>query len=204
MAKRCKKCGETKPLTEYHKDRQKTDGLSFYCKPCSLARNAAFLMRSPKNPTPEGMKRCCSCKETKALSDFHGSARTYDGKDRRCKTCCGSLHHSWRKRNMKRSAEYMRAYRANNLERMKEVDRKKRYGVEAGWYDATLKAQGGTCAICTADKAGGMGDFHIDHCHTSNKTRGLLCHSCNLMIGQAGDDTTVLESAIRYLNKHQK
>jgi len=39
----------------------------------------------------------------------------------------------------------------------------------------------------------------IDHCHSSGKVRGLLCHNCNVMIGHARDNVSILETAIEYL-----
>jgi O6-methylguanine-DNA--protein-cysteine methyltransferase len=33
--KRCPKCGETKPETEFHKSRTLKDGLALYCKRCT-------------------------------------------------------------------------------------------------------------------------------------------------------------------------
>lgn len=40
--KRCSKCGEMKPRSEYHRDRQKRDGLSLWCKSCRNANSAAW------------------------------------------------------------------------------------------------------------------------------------------------------------------
>lgn len=34
--KRCRKCGETKPRSEFHKNRAHKDGLQSYCKPCQM------------------------------------------------------------------------------------------------------------------------------------------------------------------------
>jgi len=39
----------------------------------------------------------------------------------------------------------------------------------------------------------------IDHCHKTNKIRGLLCHKCNGMIAFAKDSIDILQSAINYL-----
>ena len=41
--------------------------------------------------------------------------------------------------------------------------------------------------------------LYIDHCHNTNNLRGLLCHNCNLIIGHAKDDTSILNNAIKYL-----
>lgn len=42
---------------------------------------------------------------------------------------------------------------------------------------------------------------HVDHCHTTNDIRGLLCRHCNLLLGHAKDRVVVLQAAIRYLRK---
>lgn len=39
MSKKCSKCKEKKHLGEFQKNRSTTDGLAFYCKPCSNATN---------------------------------------------------------------------------------------------------------------------------------------------------------------------
>lgn len=53
------------------------------------------------------------------------------------------------------------------------------------------------CAIC-----GGRGTFllAVDHHHDNGLVRGLLCSSCNLMLGNANDDVEILKSAIAYLD----
>jgi hypothetical protein len=40
----------------------------------------------------------------------------------------------------------------------------------------------------------------VDHCHATQRARGLLCASCNAMIGQARDSATVLRAAADYLD----
>lgn len=202
--KTCKVCGETKPTTEFSKDSSKTDGLNFYCRPCHNRRQAEFLLRPSKNSAVNGMKRCMRCKETKPVSNFGASTKTFDQLDRRCKACNYSLHSNWRLKNLDHAAAQQKAWRDNNPERARDGNRKSTYGVPVGWYAETLAAQRGGCAICGTTKAGGRGDFHVDHCHSGGKVRGLLCHRCNLMIGHATDDTTILESAIRYLTQHKQ
>ncbi|GAH40943.1 unnamed protein product, partial [marine sediment metagenome] len=34
QTKRCTKCGEEKPLTEFHKNKYNKDGLTYSCKAC--------------------------------------------------------------------------------------------------------------------------------------------------------------------------
>jgi hypothetical protein len=37
MTKTCSRCGETKPLESFHRNRSRHDGRAHYCKPCNLA-----------------------------------------------------------------------------------------------------------------------------------------------------------------------
>jgi hypothetical protein len=64
-----------------------------------------------------------------------------------------------------------------------------------------LKDQGGCCAICGTDTPGTSGIFAVDHDHKTGKVRGLLCRSCNVGIGNLGDDPKRLKEAIRYLTR---
>jgi hypothetical protein len=50
------------------------------------------------------------------------------------------------------------------------------------------------CVIC-----GDFGELVVDHCHTTNKVRGMLCGSCNLGLGKFKDDPQLLEFARIYL-----
>ena len=57
--------------------------------------------------------------------------------------------------------------------------------------------QNNKCLICGNEQDGK--DLAIDHCHTTNKVRGLLCNSCNLGLGCFKDNLDILASAIKYL-----
>lgn len=43
--------------------------------------------------------------------------------------------------------------------------------------------------------------FCIDHCHITNKVRGLLCHNCNVILGKLNDNIDMCNSIIKYLQK---
>ena len=45
--KYCSKCGDTKPLDGYHKDKSKKDGLSTWCKSCKGAVSKAYYEKYP-------------------------------------------------------------------------------------------------------------------------------------------------------------
>lgn len=50
------------------------------------------------------------------------------------------------------------------------------------------------CTICGANS-----DLVVDHNHTTNKIRGMLCQRCNQGLGQFKDDPMLLEMARIYL-----
>lgn len=77
---------------------------------------------------------------------------------------------------------------------------KKRYGITIDDYEQMLKDQNNKCAICgNGHTKGTRGKLYIDHCHKTNKVRGLLCQKCNSAIGLLGDNKTLLKKALKYL-----
>ena len=80
------------------------------------------------------------------------------------------------------------------------------YGMTRDEWFWLLKEQYGKCKICEVELQGGVGKRTsltacVDHDHKTNKVRGLLCSSCNFLIGNARDDVSILNSAIIYLNE---
>lgn len=76
----------------------------------------------------------------------------------------------------------------------------KRYGINQQDYENLLRTQNYACAICqTKEPRGRHNKFHIDHDHTTNKVRGLLCDKCNRGLGFFNDDKDLLEKAAEYI-----
>ena len=44
----------------------------------------------------------------------------------------------------------------------------------------------------------------IDHCHTTEKIRGVLCNNCNTALGLVGDNVQILSKLIRYLEQSKQ
>lgn len=102
----------------------------------------------------------------------------------------------------KRTAEEERARRLRRLAADPDFDRKKderkAWGV-SGVYAALVAHQGEQCGICGTTTPGGMGRFHIDHCHETGVVRGLLCSKHNGALGVFGDNVEGLRNALAYL-----
>ncbi len=106
--------------------------------------------------------------------------------------------------NRERIRKNQAAYGAANRDKI-QASRK---GLRAEEVRALLDTQGGRCAIC---RSALTGTPHIDHDHSccagvvscGRCIRGLLCASCNHMLGKAHDQPDVLEAGAEYLRRFQ-
>jgi hypothetical protein len=112
--------------------------------------------------------------------------------------------------------EYNRSYYATNRERIRAqqsaygyANRPRLAAARKGLTPEAVQElrdiQSGLCAICATE----LTLPHIDHDHAccpgssscGRCVRGLLCASCNHMLGKAYDKPEVLEAAARYLRE---
>lgn len=100
-----------------------------------------------------------------------------------------------------------RAWRKANPERQRTHSRRhhlrRKFGLTLEAYDDLLAGQGGRCGICETTDTAPWDWFCVDHDHDTGAVRGLLCHPCNVAIGQTGDDVEVLRKAVAYLERFQ-
>lgn len=74
----------------------------------------------------------------------------------------------------------------------KAYQRLKYYKLSQPEFDALLENQHGCCALCDNVLIdGGSTNLNVDHCHTTGKVRGLLCHRCNMIAGFLDKDDWV-------------
>lgn len=88
-------------------------------------------------------------------------------------------------------------YRINNPGRRRQAEIQNRYGLTVNQYDALLESQNNACAICLSVFTKTP---HVDHCHATQRVRGLLCTHCNMAIGLFQDEVGKLSRAIAYLS----
>lgn len=156
-------------------------------------------------------KICSKCKLKKSLDEFF--YRAYGSKDNRmscCKECKTKLIYKWREKNPEKWLAYVRkryfldkesGQILNQLSRSptkKSIyKRRTRYGITETQIQGLLVKQSNKCAICFKNFINNK--FQVDHCHKTNKIRGLLCHRCNFGLGCFGDNIVNLHQAIVYL-----
>jgi hypothetical protein len=130
------------------------------------------------------MKTCPTCREEKPVDEFKANKAKRDGLSSQCKRCIANYR-----------SEYYKTEAGKRAKRRNKV--KQMYGLEYEVYEKMLADQNGACAICR----GGFGEVLpcVDHCHTSGRVRGLLCHNCNLGLGKFRDDPDRLRAALDYL-----
>jgi hypothetical protein len=126
-----------------------------------------------------------------------------------------------RKKNLEAVKEYQRSERGRatikaykQSEARRESDRKYRksakgklgrrrkllrdnYGMTLEHYEALKNKQNNLCAVCGNEQP--RRPLDVDHCHATNKIRGLLCNSCNVGLGAFKDSFALLEKAAIYL-----
>ena len=92
---------------------------------------------------------------------------------------------------------YSKAYHKAHREQKRAYDLAKRYGLTAEEWTSFYKQQDGQCAICSKPLT--ENDVVVDHCHITEKVRGLLCHACNRGLGSFNDSPELLLKAYQYL-----
>lgn len=106
----------------------------------------------------------------------------------------------YRKENRVLIAERQRAWAAANPDKVISSYYKTNYGITKDQFDEMLASQNGACAICgTKEPQGSSRTFHVDHCHKTQRVRGLLCHHCNVGLGHFFDIPAALRSAATYI-----
>jgi len=68
-------------------------------------------------------------------------------------------------------------------------------------YDREYQIQGGCCKVCTLHQTELSRSLRADHDHVTKIFRGILCQSCNHLLGNAKDSVDILQNAINYLSK---
>lgn len=183
----CLWCKTEKPLTDFVKDKYATLGYAYRCKPC-------------------GVKICLEWRRKNAQKcrDYTiAYGKRFPEKVKECTR-------KWREKNkdyyLKSQSSKMKIHRDKNPLFFKNKILKYQRGITLEDYNRMLKDQNGCCAICkkpeTSIYRGKLKYLSVDHCHKTNKNRGLLCGKCNMSLGLMGENPEYLVNMIYYINKY--
>lgn len=179
----CSKCKIEKDESEFDKSWRGKDRLRADCKTCKRA--------SARRWQDAHRDRC------------NGYARK---KNRENPLPNRARARKWRMENRERFNAGARRRHGRDKERHLAMVRQRKYGISPSAMQVMLEKQGFSCAIC--GKPNGT-DAHrdklqVDHDHTTNKVRALLCGNCNKVLGYVKDDPRILLKAAYYLIDHQE
>lgn len=128
-------------------------------------------------------KQCTKCKNIKPLTEYNKQTKSKDGLTYWCKCCISAAMKTRTRAKFKYNQEYYL---------------KRNYNITQEQYNEILSSQGGVCKICKRTDISKA--LHVDHCHKTNKIRGLLCNTCNRGLGFFKDNLELLKEAINYVS----
>jgi hypothetical protein len=146
-------------------------------------------------------KTCSLCKISDSEEPFHKGAY-------RCKSCAKKVSKLWRESNPEKSRAKVKELFDKNREKYYNSHNDhqlfKKYGLTRDQYKHLLASTEGVCPICV--RPFGTTAYTkpvVDHCHTSGKTRGIICRQCNIGLGAFRDNKISLAQAINYLTRSE-
>jgi 5-methylcytosine-specific restriction endonuclease McrA len=187
-AKTCTKCGETKPLDQFGRDKTKRDGRDSACRPCETARKRAYIAAdraahrarckdwAARNPAA-ALRLSREWRDRNAEKEAERHRRNYAANPEQRRA---AVRKSYQRHREKRLAHdrahhaakrdqyraYNRKYRAENPDKCREWAAKRRAiklatQTEPVNYAAVFARSKGVCHICGQSVAGGP--YHFDH-----------------------------------------
>lgn len=113
--------------------------------------------------------------------------REYRNKNREAFNSSRVLYHRKYRQSM---LQYDKKWRDMNKEKTRRYQLKAYYGISLEDYNRMMEEQKGLCLGCCRPPKSGK--LQVDHCHTSNKIRALLCGNCNRALGLVQDNPDTL------------
>ena len=157
------------------------------------------------------MKICRTCKVEKSLDEFSKDKAFSSGVRSSCKACRKQTRKNSRHKKPEVYREQKVRYKLKNSEKHKNSLYKSIHKITYDEYLEMIKNQENVCKICGASPQGDR-FWALDHDHNCcgkgrscpKCQRGVLCQSCNKILGFAKDNKEVLAKAIEYLEEYER
>jgi len=152
------------------------------------------------------MKICHKCRQEKPEEAFSRDSHKKDKLRYHCRECVSIRDTARRRATPEKFYQRAKDWAIRNSAQRALHNRrsryKKKFGLSLGEVEALIVQQEGKCAACGDPFSGKPHDLCVDHCHCTNKVRGILCLGCNVGLGQFKDSPERLFAAAAYLQKH--
>lgn len=184
--KNCLKCSITfQPTGACQKFCSESCRISFHPKRVyDKEKHHAMYLRRRERQRQEGLLPDPVCQECGLVF-----RRTSNFRNQKfCSRLCSSVYGRRRRVERKNDPEHKRKSFYRSIEWKYNLSREK--------YDRMLHEQKGLCFICLREVL-----LVVDHDHSTGIVRGLLCRTCNRVIGMLMDDPDRCMRAASYLRK---
>lgn len=131
------------------------------------------------------VKPCTRCGIEKTEDEFYAHPNGRHGLMPKCKQCHNAATRSYH-------------HERGGREKARERALVQKYGITEDHYQQMLTDQEGVCAIC--HKGSVDQPLQVDHDHETGEVRGLLCITCNTVLGYFNDDVNCAKRMVQYLN----
>lgn len=149
-------------------------------------------------------KICPRCKVEKSLNEFPQNAGRPHGINAYCCICDKQYHRKLYKQNRDSILQRQKQWRKDNPDKQWGYQLNANHGEGAvELYNKLFQRQNGRCAICGKHQSELPNKLALDHNHTTQQNRGLICKSCNLAIGKLNDSPKLIYQAYLYLQKYE-
>lgn len=204
--KKCNECKEIKDINEFYNHQYGSFKKQAKCKVCSV-----ISIKKYSKDNPEKMKEieknrykrdrekriACSTKvyENKKV-EYLEKKKIYRQKNKERIKARAKKHYQDNKEEISKKSKI---YREKTKDKAKNRALLRKYNITLQQFNNMVKLQDNKCNICKNQ----LEIKHIDHCHKTNKIRGILCPNCNTGIGQLKENEEILLNAIEYIRKHR-
>ncbi|MCK9429436.1 MAG: endonuclease VII domain-containing protein [Candidatus Omnitrophica bacterium] len=152
-------------------------------------------------------KTCKTCNIEKDESEYYKYKNTYCRRDhsyKECKKCYNLRVKKYCENNKEKKRKSSKIWWENNKTSRniirKEQRLKRNYDLSLIDRENILKEQDYKCKSCNTDLKNLISyHIHIDHDHTTNVIRGILCRGCNIALGLLNDDPDKILKLYNYL-----
>jgi len=128
-------------------------------------------------------KTCRKCHVSKDAADFGIDRSKSDGLKSYCRDC--ARKYAQQRRHDSKSEHYLR-----------------QYGITEPEFERLLSEANNECQLCDKKLTRNRGSSDaavLDHCHVTQRIRGVLCNSCNMLLGRLEKQPLLISRIQRYL-----